>query len=100
MATRKYTVTLPAELAEEIREAVGPGNFSQYVAHAIERRRQQERLREWVDWWEGEYGAATEAEIAAADAELRELDRMHAERKARLAADERQPEPEPQRKAS
>ncbi|CCK30496.1 hypothetical protein BN159_6117 [Streptomyces davaonensis JCM 4913] len=80
MATKKYTVTLPEELAEAIRAEVGPGGFSRYVTHAIERQRERERLREAVGWWESEYGEITEAELAEVEAEHRDLERQHAER--------------------
>lgn len=80
MATKKYTVTLPEELAEAIRAEVGPGGFSRYVTHAIERQREQDRLGELVDWLEREYGPVTEDELAAAEAERREIERAHAER--------------------
>ncbi|WP_246212179.1 hypothetical protein [Streptomyces abyssomicinicus] len=79
MATKKYTVTLPEELAEAIRAEVGPGGFSRYVTAAIERRREQDRLGEAVTWWEREYGEVTEAELAEAEAERRETERRHAE---------------------
>ncbi|MET7290622.1 hypothetical protein ABZS79_00430 [Streptomyces griseoloalbus] len=90
MATKKYTVTLPEELAEAIRAEVGPGGFSRYVTHAIERRREQERLGEAVEWWEEQYGEVTEAELAEAEAERREIERLHAElaRARRVAAGE------------
>ncbi|MEU6537839.1 hypothetical protein [Streptomyces sp. NPDC047000] len=79
MATKKYTVTLPEELAEAIRAEVGPGGFSRYVTRAVERQREQDRLGEAVAWWETEYGEVTEAEMAAAEAERREIERQHAE---------------------
>ncbi|MFE2419017.1 hypothetical protein [Streptomyces hokutonensis] len=75
MATKKYTVTLPEELAEEIRREVGSGGFSAYVTKAIERQREQDRLGELVDRLEKEHGAVTEAELAAAEAERRENER-------------------------
>lgn len=50
MATKKYTVTLPEELAEEIRSEVGPGVFSRYVTQAVERQRERGRLHATVDW--------------------------------------------------
>lgn len=50
MATKKYTVTLPEELAEEIRSEVGPGAFSAYVTRAMERQREHDRLG---SWWRG-----------------------------------------------
>jgi hypothetical protein len=83
MATKKYTVTLPEELAEEIRSEVGPGGFSRYVTQAVERQRERERLHEAVGWWEGEYGPVTAEELAEAEAERREIERAHAEREER-----------------
>ncbi|WP_051744800.1 hypothetical protein [Streptomyces yerevanensis] len=80
MATKKYTVTLPEELAEEIRREVGPGGFSAYVTHAIERQREQDRLGELVAWMQEEGGPLTEEELAEAEAERRELERYFAER--------------------
>lgn len=82
MATKKYTVTLPEELAEEIRGEVGAGNFSAYVTHAIERQREQDRLGELVAWMQEQGGPLTEAEMAAAAAELRDHERYFAEREA------------------
>ncbi|MFE9925190.1 hypothetical protein ACFYQA_27535 [Streptomyces sp. NPDC005774] len=80
MATKKYTVTLPEELAEAVRAEVGHGGFSRYVTQAIERRREQERLGELVDWLETEYGPVTEEELATAEAERRQIEHAHAER--------------------
>ncbi|MFI1734284.1 hypothetical protein ACH40E_34765 [Streptomyces acidicola] len=82
MATKKYTVTLPEELAEEIRQEVGPGGFSAYVTRAIERQREQDRLGELVEWMQEEGGPLTEDEMAEAETERRELDRVFAEREA------------------
>ncbi|MEU5220067.1 hypothetical protein AB0G79_28280 [Streptomyces sp. NPDC020807] len=83
MATKKYTVTLPEELAEEIRAKVGPGEFSAYVTQAIQRQREQDRLGELVAWMVEENGPLTDEERAAADAEFRENERWHREREAR-----------------
>jgi Arc/MetJ-type ribon-helix-helix transcriptional regulator len=83
MATKKYTVTLPEELAEEIRSEVGPGGFSRYVTQAVERQREREQLHEAVDWWESEYGPVTAEELAEAEAERREIERAHSEREER-----------------
>jgi Arc/MetJ-type ribon-helix-helix transcriptional regulator len=77
--TKKYTVTLPEELAETIKAEVGPGNFSSYVTQAIERQRERERLHAAVEWWESEYGAITDEELAEAEAERRRIERRHAE---------------------
>ncbi|MFE6765330.1 hypothetical protein [Streptomyces sp. NPDC057689] len=75
MATKKYTVTLPEELAEEIRSEVGPGAFSAYVTRAIERQREHDRLGELVARLLEEDGPLTEEEEAAADQEMREIER-------------------------
>lgn len=83
MATKKYTVTLPEELAEEIRSEVGPGGFSRYVTQAVERQRERERLHEAVGRWETEYGQVTDEELAEAEAERREIEHAHAEREER-----------------
>ena len=80
MATKKYTVTLPEELAEAIRAEVGKGGFSAYVAHAIQRQRELDRLGELVAWLEEEYGPVTEEELAAAQAQREEIERYFAER--------------------
>jgi hypothetical protein len=93
MATKKYTVTLPEELAEAIRAEVGPGGFSRYVTQAIELQRERNRLGQLVDWMELEYGPVSEAEMAEAEAERREIERLHAElAHARQAAAEETPE--------
>ncbi len=82
MATKKYTVTLPEELAEEIRAEVGPGAFSAYVTRAIERQREHDRLGELVARLEGEYGPVTDADLTAAEAERREIEQWFAEQEA------------------
>lgn len=92
MATKKYTVTLPEELAEAIREQVGPGGFSRYVTQALERRYAHDRLGEAVQWWEEEYGPITEEEEAWADQEMREIRQAHA-RRLRAEQDRRQEGP-------
>lgn len=88
MATKKYTVTLPEELAEEIRSEVGPGAFSAYVTHAIERQREQDRLGELVEWMEEKHGPVSEAELAAAESERREIERWFDEHEAQAAGRE------------
>ncbi|MFI5902420.1 hypothetical protein [Streptomyces cyaneofuscatus] len=80
MATKKYTVTLPEELAEEIRAEVGRGAFSAYVTRAMERQREHDRLGELVHRLEGEYGPVTDADLAAAEAERCESERGIADR--------------------
>ncbi|MFJ5301057.1 hypothetical protein [Streptomyces sp. NPDC088350] len=75
MATKKYTVTLPEELAEEIRREVGSGGFSAYVTKAIERQHERDRLGELVAWMQEESGGPlTPEELAAAEAELSDVE--------------------------
>lgn len=94
-----YTVTLPERLAEAIRAEVGPGGFSRCVTQDMERRREQERLGELVDWLENEYGPVTEEEPAQAEAERQEIERKHAElAPARRAAAEDAPRRSPRRR--
>jgi len=83
MTTKKYTVTLPEDLAEEIRAEVGSGGFSRYVTHAVERQRERDHLHELVTRWEEEHGPVTDAELARAEAERLAFQGEHAERKAR-----------------
>jgi Arc/MetJ-type ribon-helix-helix transcriptional regulator len=87
MATKKYTVTLPEALAEEIRSEVGPGGFSAYVTRAIERQREQDRLGELVAWMQEEGGPLTQEELAAAEAELREAGQHFVEARAAVGDD-------------
>jgi len=82
MATKKYTVTLPEELAEEIRREVGPGAFSAYVTRAMERQRERDRLGALVERLEGEYGPVTDADLAEAEAERHEIEQWFDERDA------------------
>jgi Arc/MetJ-type ribon-helix-helix transcriptional regulator len=86
MATKKYTVTLPEELAEEIRSEVGPGAFSAYVTKAIERQRAHDRLGELVADLEKEHGPVTDEELAVAEARRKEIEMWFAERAAAEAA--------------
>ncbi|GGK72220.1 hypothetical protein GCM10010094_36500 [Streptomyces flaveus] len=43
VATKRYAVTLPEGLAEEVRRKVGPRRFSEYVAGALMRQWKQDR---------------------------------------------------------
>jgi Arc/MetJ-type ribon-helix-helix transcriptional regulator len=69
--SKKYSVSLPEELAETVRSRVGPGGFSAFVAEAIEHRIAMDRLGEIVADFEAENDPLTDQEIEAARALLR-----------------------------
>lgn len=81
MATKKVTVTIPEDLLEEVRAEAAEHGLSAYVAEALRLRRDRDRLGELVDWLEEEHGPVTEAERAAARAELDDLDAEHERRR-------------------
>lgn len=68
---RKYSISLPEDLAEAVRAHVGPGGFSAYVAEALEQRGAMDKLREIVADFETDNEALTREEVAAARALLR-----------------------------
>lgn len=80
MATKKYTVTLPEDLAEQIRREVGPGAFSAYVTEAVRRQWQNDRLGELVQWMEEEHGPVTSPEMEVAHEEFMDILRTFAKR--------------------
>ncbi|WP_026123848.1 ribbon-helix-helix domain-containing protein [Nocardiopsis chromatogenes] len=69
--SKKYSVSLPEELAETVRARVGPGGFSAFVAEAIEHRIAMDRLGEIVADFEADNGPLMDQEVEAARAVLR-----------------------------
>ncbi|MEV6104123.1 hypothetical protein AB0M28_05315 [Streptomyces sp. NPDC051940] len=69
--SKKYSVSLPEELAETIRDRVGPDGFSAYVAEALAQRIAADGLREIVQDFETDNDPLTAEEITAARAVLR-----------------------------
>ncbi|MEU2161727.1 hypothetical protein [Streptomyces sp. NPDC019208] len=68
---RKYSISLPEDLAEAVRAHVGPGGFSAHVAEALEQRGAMDKLREIVADFETDNEALTREEVGAARALLR-----------------------------
>ncbi|MFD7030936.1 hypothetical protein ACFWAR_23145 [Streptomyces sp. NPDC059917] len=66
--TMRITVTLPTEQVEALKGLTD--NISGYVAEAVARRIRNELLGQYLDRYEEEHGAITEAELAEADARL------------------------------
>ncbi len=69
--SKKYSISLPEDLAEAARAHVGPGGFSAYVAEALEQRIAMDKLREIVADFETDNEALTREEVEAARALLR-----------------------------
>jgi len=67
--TDKLSVTVPSEVAEEIRARAGRGNVSAYVTQALLRQLEHDRLGDLVAGLEAVYGSVTDEELAAARAE-------------------------------
>ncbi|MGW6332365.1 hypothetical protein [Nocardia rhamnosiphila] len=69
--SKKYSVSLPEELAETVREHVGPGGFSAYITEALEQRVAMDKLGEIVADYAKDHDPLTQEEIDAARAALR-----------------------------
>jgi hypothetical protein len=69
--SRKYSVSLPEDLAETVRARTGAGGFSAYVAEALEQRLAMDRLGEIVEDFEADQGPLDPADVEAARAVLR-----------------------------
>lgn len=69
--SKKYSISLPEDLAETVRAHVGPGGFSAYVAEALEHRVAMDKLREIVTDFQTEHDELTREEVEAARALLR-----------------------------
>ncbi len=69
--SKKYSVSLPEDLAEAVRAHVGPGGFSAYIAAALEHRVAMDKLAEIVDDFGRENEPLTQDEVDAARAMLR-----------------------------
>lgn len=70
--SKKYSVSLPEDLAEAVRSEVGPGGFSAYVTQALAHQVAMDRLGAIVDDYERDQGRLSEDEINAARALLRQ----------------------------
>ncbi len=64
----RLTITLPAELVEEVRARADRGTLSSWIAQAIAERLARERLAAAIAEYETEAGAITEEDVAAARA--------------------------------
>ncbi|MEU3392897.1 hypothetical protein [Streptomyces albidoflavus] len=69
--SKKYSISLPEDLAEAARAHVGRGGFSAYVAEALEQRVAMDKLRESVADHESDHGELNKEDIEAARTLLR-----------------------------
>jgi hypothetical protein len=69
--TRKYSVTIPEDLAERVRRRTGSGGFSAYVTAAIQRQFERDNLAEIIASYEEENGPLPRESVEAARARLR-----------------------------
>ncbi|GII53595.1 hypothetical protein Pth03_19840 [Planotetraspora thailandica] len=69
MRTDKMSITVPADVAAELRARAGQGNVSAYVTHALVRQLEHDRLGDLVADLRELHGPVTEEELAAARAE-------------------------------
>ncbi|SFC13229.1 hypothetical protein [Streptomyces aidingensis] len=69
--SKKYSISLPEDLAEVVRAHVGPGGFSAYVAEALEQRVAMDRLGEIVAHFETHNDPLAHDDVEAARALLR-----------------------------
>jgi hypothetical protein len=66
---RKLSVSLPAALDEELRERAGAGGISPYIAAAVRRQLERDRLGDLLGWLDEEYGPVPEDAMARAEEE-------------------------------
>jgi hypothetical protein len=69
LRTDKMSITVPADVAAELRARAGQGNVSAYVTHALVRQLEHDRLGDLVADLRELHGPVTEEELAAARAE-------------------------------
>ena len=67
-AMPRLTITLPADLVEDVRARAEHGNISSWIAQAVAERLSRERLAAAIAEYEAEAGAITDEDIAAARA--------------------------------
>jgi Arc/MetJ-type ribon-helix-helix transcriptional regulator len=66
-AYKKVSVTLPADLLDQIRGQVGRGNLSRFLTEAAEEKQRHEALDEWLARMEAEHGPVSEVAEGEAD---------------------------------
>lgn len=73
--TRKYSITMPRDIAEAAKERSGPSGLSAYVAAAVARQIERDNLNELITVAEAEHGPITDEEIQALRDQLQQARR-------------------------
>ena len=76
--TRKYSITMPREVAEAARARSGPSGLSAYVTAAVARQIERDNLNELIAVAEAEHGPITDEEIQAKRNALRAIEQQGA----------------------
>ncbi|SBW22659.1 hypothetical protein FDG2_2949 [Candidatus Protofrankia californiensis] len=63
--TRKYSITMPRDIAEAARTRSGPSGLSAYVAAAVARQIERDNLNELIAVAEAGHGPIRDEEIQA-----------------------------------
>ncbi|WP_416481307.1 CopG family transcriptional regulator [Streptomyces sp. CL12] len=63
--TRKYSISMPRDIAEAARARGGPSGLSAYVAAAVARQIERDNLNELIQVAEAEHGPVSEEEVQA-----------------------------------
>lgn len=61
--TRKYSITMPQDIAETARARSGPSGLSAYVSAAVARQLERDNLNELIAVAEAEHGPLTAEEL-------------------------------------
>jgi Arc/MetJ family transcription regulator len=69
--TRKFSVTIPEDLAATIQARLGGASFSAYVSEALARQVERDNLRELIEAAESQHGPVDRAEVEARRSLLR-----------------------------
>jgi len=68
MAVSKVSVSVDEEILAEVRERVGKREFSAYLASALRRQLQRDRIRDLLDEMDDEVGPVSEGQLDEARA--------------------------------
>ncbi|MBP8536309.1 CopG family transcriptional regulator [Streptomyces sp. MK37H] len=76
--TQKYSITMPRDIAEAARARSGPSGLSAYVAAAVARQIERDKLNELITVAEAEHGPITDEEVQALRDQLQQARRQQA----------------------